>query len=515
MAQEIGLGAVCDDIGAAFGRGDLQRVEQMLFPALDQYHDLPQLWFYAGNLYFQQGRVALSAMCFEKCISLDSNPFVLANLGAALRRLNQNEAGAEVLRRCLERKPDYEPALINLGSMYVNEGTPNEGIPFLERAVAIGNARGTHEKGDRWNLGLLYLEAARFKEGFELYRTGLGHERQSRTYGYTVAQMLDVKAKLGLQVDTCPLKIDAPEPEWLQPEHTGEGKTLIVYGEQGIGDELMIATLIEEARAEFSEVIFECHPRLLPLHQAAHPGMRIFPTRKDSHILWPITEGVRADYKAPIFDLASRYRNDLPSFLETADYGPTYNPIDGQEVIDYRDWLHSLAEGRPVVGLATRGGVINTARTYRTLQKDDVDRLFKETDAFFVSLDYDDMAPFTTYIDEAYPGRFLWQPSIVQHYDYHHVAALIAATDLTVTVCQSAFHMSAGMGHPTVCLTPKRCAWRYAPILGRPELSYWYPFDQVKLYRQQDDSWTYPITKAIERIKAISDYNAARIAANG
>jgi tetratricopeptide (TPR) repeat protein len=518
LAQEIGLAAVCDDIGSAFSRGDLQRVEMMLHPAIDQYPDQAQLWFYAGNLYFQQGKVALSVACFEKCIALDSNAFVMANLGAALRRLNKNDAGAEVLRRCLERKPDYEPALINLGSMYVNEGTPDLGIPYLERAVAIGNARGTHEKGDQWNLGLLYLEAARFREGFDLYRTGLGHERQSRTYGYTLESrnaLAKARPELFEQGGLTLAPQPADEPEWLQPEHKGEGKTLIVYGEQGIGDELMIGTLLEQAREEFSEVIFECHPRLLPLHQAAHPGMRIFPTRKDSHILWPITEGIQADYKAPVFDLASRYRQNLDSFLRGWDVdGPVYHAPD-DEALEYRDWLDAVAEGRPIVGLATRGGVINTARTYRTLGKDDIDRLFKETDALFVSLDYDDMSAFAAYIDEAYPGRYLWQPSIVQHWDYHHVAALIAATDLTVTVCQSAFHMSAGMGHPTVCLTPKRCAWRYATIDGQPELSYWYPSEQVRLYRQQDDTWTYPVTRAIERIKAISDYNATRVAANG
>lgn len=482
MAQEIGLAAVCDEIGQAFGRGDLQRVDQMLWPALDQFPDIPQLWFYAGNLNFQIGRVALSDVCFQRCIDLDSNPLVLANQGAAKRRLNHHDEGIAVLRAALERAPDYEPALVNLGSMFVNEGTPELGIPHLERACELGAAKGRYEKGSRWNLALLYLEAARFKEGFDLYRTGLGAERLVRNYG----------------VD------DIPEPAQLQPEH--KGGTLIVYGEQGIGDELMMGQLIKDAQEEFDHVIFECHPRLEKLHRAAHPGLTLYPTRKDTHIAWPASDRVRADYKAPIFDLASRYRPDVESFKAGWRKRGAIYKADTEESSRYRAQLVEAAAGRPIVALATHGGVLQTARQYRTLRMPDVERLFKETDAVFVCVDYDDMSGFAIEVQEKYgDGRFHWHPAIVQHWDFDHTAALLAACDMTVTVCQSVFHLSAGMGLKTRCLTPKRCAWRYALIPGEPELSYWYPSPDVKLYRQDSENgWGSALDRVIADIRGLA-----------
>ncbi len=487
--QEVQLADVCDEISKAFEGGNLRRVDELIWPALDQFPDLAQLWFYAGNLFFRTGRCALAMVCFERCIHLDTNPAVYANLGATLRRLQLHDAGETVLRTGMERFPDYEPTLINLGSMYVNEGSPELGIPPLERACELGEKKGVFEKGARWNLGLLYLESGRFKEGFEFYRTGLGQERQQRIYAY------DVKLDTG---ET----LVATEPEWLQPDHVGTGKTLIVYGEQGIGDELMIATLLEEARAEFGEVIFECHPRLERLHRNAHPGMRIFPTRKDKQLFWPIQERIQADYKAPIFDLAARYRPDLQSFLNKQTLLYVANPREEDE---YSAWLRALANGRPIVALGTRGGVPNTARQYRTIRTNDLDHLFESTDALFVSVDYDDMSEFAVHVHEKFgPGRFLWSPAIVQHWDYEHTAALIAACDLTVTVCQSAFHMSAGMGQRTVGLVPKRCAWRYAEIKESPELSYWYPFQQIQLFRQaENDDWRGPLDRAIEVIRGV------------
>lgn len=481
--QELGLSMVCDEIGAAFSKDDYKRVEALLWPALDQFPETPQLWFYAGNLFFQTGRVAPAARAFEHCIDLDENPLVLANLGASYRRLNKHDAGIKVLQAALDREPTYEPALVNLGSMYVNEGTPELGIPHLEKAVQLGDAKGRVERGAKWNLALLYLEAGRFKEGFELYRQGLGAERLMRTYG----------------------KGNIPEPEVLQPDSDTADRTLIVYGEQGIGDELMAGTLLEEARREFAEVIFECHPRLEKLHRAAHPGMRIYPTRKDEVIAWPIEENIRADYKCPLLDLAARYRADAESFVRAwADRGPTYR-ADEAEAHRYRQQLELIAEGRTIVALATRGGVPQTARLYRTIRQAEIDHLFANTNCLFVSIDYDDMTGLNAYIDEKYgQERFRWWPSIVQHFEYDHTAALIAACDLTVTVCQSAAHLSAGLGKPTRVLTPKRCAWRYATV-GDAQRWYFYPDPAIKLYRQDDpNSWIGPIDRLIADIKELA-----------
>lgn len=497
---EVGLASVCDEINEAFRTSNFQRAEALLWPALDQFNKTPQLWFYAGNIFFKTGRPALSAICFERAIELDENPLVLANLGAAYRRLNQHEEGLAVLRAALERNPDYEPALVNLGAMYVNEGSPELGIPHLEKAVALGQARGKLETGAEWNLGLLYLEASRFAEGFDIYRGGYGAERLVRTYAYGEVPE--------------PKRLDAADHQAAQGVGSGAHPkhTLIVWGEQGIGDEMMFATCLNQA-IEHYDIVLECHPRLEKLHRnstwarklaADGRQVRIYPTRKDENIGWPITENIRADFKCPIGDLASFYRRDIDAFHAAwRETGPTYaaNPVEATE---YRQMLHAWSGGRPIVCLATHGGVLTTARQYRTLRIPELEYLLEHTNCFFVGLDYDDMTPVMLHLDAKFPGRYRWYPSIVQHWDYDHTAALLAACDMNVMVCQSAFHMSAGMGLPTRCLVPKRCAWRYAPIQDHPELSYWYPGDEVRLYRQEDpDSWAAPLNRLIADINAL------------
>lgn len=288
--------------------------------------------------------------------------------------------------------------------------------------------------------------------------------------------------------------------------------TLIVHGEQGIGDELMFATIFNDAIYDY-DIVFECHPRLERLHRNStwaralkEQGreVRIYPTRKDTHISWPKIEGIRADYKCAIADLGAYYRRTAQSFYDSWDRtGPTYT-FNQAEAQSYRDQLEAMAQGKPIVGLATHGGVMTTARQYRTLRLPEIERLVSETECFFVSLDYDDMTPIVMHLHEKYPGRFHWPTSIVQHYDFEHVAALLAATDLNVLVCQSAFHLSAGIGANTACLVPKRCAWRYAPVADSSR-SYWYPSEKVRLYRGDDVGWGGALTTAIADIKRLQN----------
>lgn len=479
--QELTLVQVFEQIEEAFKANDLRRVEALLWPAVEQFPDIAQFWFYGGCVFFQTGRSAVAAQLFRKAIELEDGPHIYSNLGACLRRMNLHEEGILVLSQALDRDPNYAPALVNLGSMFVNEGCPNRGIPFLEKALKIGT-----ERGAGWNLALLYLEAGRFGEGFDLYRQGIARERMIRKFS----------------------RIEGHEPELLPNSGDFKDKTLLVWGEQGIGDELMFGTMLERAREDFAEVILEGHPRLTAIHEAAHPGMRIFSTRKEEVPAWYDDGGFRVDYKCGIGDLGAFYRREPEDFVRGRMFNrkPPYAREASETTLRYRESLLELSGGKPVIGLATRGGVMQTARQYRTLKIEDVAPFFEKTDALFVALDYDDMTGFATHVADKYGAdRYRWFPSIVQHYDYVNVAELLAALDLTVTVCQSVAHLAGGMGAPVRVLTPQRCAWRYTPAPGfSPETWYWYPETQVKLYRQTDpDSWAVPIQRAVEDIQRL------------
>jgi tetratricopeptide (TPR) repeat protein len=463
----IGLEDVLEGVQSALKDKRYNTAEQFLWPALDQRPENGALWFYAGVLSALYGRNALAVECFQKSYALEPHQAIWANLGGTIRSMNV-DLSRKVLEMGLERTKDDPHLLANLCGSYVNEGNPDPGIEYGERCMDL--PEGGPEA--RFNLALLYLEKGNFARGFDLYAIGHHRLREQKTYD--------------------------PDPPELTPElHEqlkGKGKRLIVHGEQGIGDEMMFATMFADIKKDY-HVIFDCHPRLESLYKTASwydSSIKLFPTRKTDDKGW----SVEADAKSSIGNMARYYRRQREDFALT---GPVYkaNPT---EVAEMRAHLLRLANGRKIIGLALNGGTMSTARTYRSMHPDLFDDLFKDDRYFFVSLDYEDMTNHAGHINKKYgEGKYTWFPSVCWAWDYHHQAALVAATDAVITVCQSIAHLSAAMGHPTYVLTPSRPAWRYG-LTG--EQWNWYPLPNVRLLRQTGDNWEPAFTALKESLQA-------------
>lgn len=473
--HQMSLREVIPQIERCITENKLPEANALLWPALNQQAHISALWFYAGAIFNLEGKLSAALAAWERCYQLEPNPAVLNNIGSALRTMQRADEARQFLQRAVEHKPDDVHILSNLTGCYVNEGNPWPGIEVGERAIKLSGS----ESG-KFNLALLHLEAGNFARGFDLYAEGQHKHRESRQY--------------------------QPDPPTLTPElHAklkGTGATIVTWGEQGIGDELMFATMLNDVIDDY-EVVFECHPRLELLHRTSSWAQRlhregrpiqITPTRKQQAI--DLT-GRPVAAKLAIGNLARLYRRTPESF---AWKGPTYYP-------PYREWhqmrahLQEIADGRVIVGLAMRGGVVETNRTYRCLRPDQLLPLLKDDRLLFVSLDYEDMAPVHDWIaDQVGPDRFLWFPTVNFAWDYHHTAALVAATNCVVSVPQSVAHISAGMGHPTYLLTPSKPDWRLTVNSGSQW--HWYGCPSVRLYRQSGNNWDPAISAVHDAVQA-------------
>jgi hypothetical protein len=100
-------------------------------------------------------------------------------------------------------------------------------------------------------------------------------------------------------------------------------------------------------------------------------------------------------------------------------------------------------------------------------------------------VDYEDMSQVAAWAEEKFPGRYYWPAAVNFAWDYHHVAALLAACDALITVPQSVMHLSCAMGIPTHILVPSCPDWR----LGVAGNFVWYPAEHVQLHRQRGSDW--------------------------
>lgn len=380
-----------------------------------------------GTVYLSVGRESIAIPLFERSIQLDKDrPWVWNNLGVCFRKQGHVERAREIYAKCLKLEPGNADTLSNISSTYINAGCPQKALEYAERALQISPSltSAIHHKG------IALLELGRFEEGFKFYEGRFGiTEWHPRPY----------KA-----------------PLW-----RGERvKSLLIHGEQGLGDEVLFLGWFDEARKRADRVVIESTSRLV----------KVFARSFDATVVATVEEvealGIEFDAVIPMGSLpvacgVESRRNDA------------YLRADPERVAHYRKRLEELGPG-PYVGLSWKGGVMST-HIYLRNGSPEWWRAFPPL-ATCVSLQYG---------PEAVVHEMLGIPHWAEAVDdIDELCALIKALDLVITVNNTCVHLAGALGTPCWTLTPSQPAWRYQ-LSG--EKMPWY--DSVRQFRQVGTDW--------------------------
>lgn len=415
--------------------GDLALAEQIYTAILSNHPDNWLCTFFLGTLYLQTHRNGLAVIMFERAGQLHpQSPEIWNNLGTAYKRENFNEEARKALLRSRSLNVDADN-LNNLATIYINEGEPEKG----ERWARLAVKEDPESTYAHWNLSLTLLEQGKWQEGFKEYSWGLrSKDRRNRDYNAAL---------------------------WRGQKN----KSVVVYGEQGIGDEIMFASCIPDLKKLSKRVVFDCHPRLIGLFERSF-GIKCYPDRKKDEIPWIWKENL--DYKIPI--------GGLPQFFRKTDKdfpGKPYLKPDPDMVKDVRTRLESLGPG-PYIGVSWYGGKKKTRNDLRAVPLEKWGEILKQ-DAQYISLQYT-----KDHIKEAQEhGLHVIKDVFEDNYDYN--AALVCALDLVISVNTSIVHLAGALGQECWCLTPTRRAWRYYE--PKPGKMVWY--NSVKQYSAINDDW--------------------------
>lgn len=413
-------------------RNDLATIDRICVEydqLLNQAPDALDLIFANGTAHMQVGRNGLAIALFEKCMRLSPNAQILNNLGSAYKAEHLNAQAQWCLEEALklEEHADYYN---NMATLFVNEGCPQKGLYWTRKGLRLDpNHPRLH-----WNNSLLLLELGKWKRGFEEYEWGQkSMDRPIRSYSE--------------DADKVPL--------W----DGTKGQRVVLYGEQGIGDEIMYASAIPELMKD-CEIVFECHPRMVSLFERSF-GVKCYGTRKDNAMTWPKDE--QLDAKIAIGSLFPRYRSDGKFPRQT------YLKPDPELVAHYRKRLEETGEG-PYVGIAWAAGSKSTRADLRSLKLAQFDPLFK-VGGTFVSLQYTEGAggKCERYFNDSGRRIHHW-PEVVESgekaernigFNYDHTVALVAALDLVVVPNTAVVHVCGAIGQMCYTITPEAPAWRY------------------------------------------------------
>lgn len=272
------------------------------------------------------------------------------------------------------------------------------------------------------------------------------------------------------------------------PDWNGEpldGKTIFIHAEQGLGDQLMFASIIPELQREGANVILACAFELVDVLTDSFPTVPVYGIlRQEDSDRW-IGSLPPVDYQIPIGNLAVIRRRTDESYTREA-----YVKTNPERVARQAQYLDDVIPGwqnrerYPLrVGLmwASNPALFDwhAARRGRrkTIPADLLGRLGAIDDALFVSVQSRQSGnqaahvPFMDIIDCSESLNTLAD-----------TAALIESLDVVVTVDTSVAHLAGAMGKPTLLMLAQDADWRW--LIDRSD-SIWY--EHMTLLRQEHE----------------------------
>ncbi|HEY9078851.1 tetratricopeptide repeat protein [Magnetovibrio sp.] len=424
--------------------GQTEAAEMLLREAVRIAPSSEQSWTNLGLVLRLGAKVDEAFVAYEQVLRLNPASVKALNNLAVLHRWQGNlEEAEDLCRGVLKHHPDTVEVLNNLGDILQAQGRVDEARAAFERVLTIDPA---HPEGHH-NLAVLMLLCGEFKTGWQHYEwRWLAKEFPSERRNF-------------------------PQPLWMG--EALDGKTILLYVEQGLGDALQFVRYAPLVHARGGRVIVECPKSLKRLFETVAGIERVIARGED----------------LPPFEVQCPFLS-LPGLLSPeADLIPAEVPYLGvadDEAAAWRTRLHDSTGLK--VGLVWAGSPHHTNDRERSIALQTLSPLSDVKGCTFVNLQ---IGPSAEQLQQA-----SW-PIIDLTYDikdYADTAALVSQLDLVITVDTSVAHVAGALAKPVWVLLPHAPDWRWQ--IERTD-SPWYP--TMTLYRQPKRRDWISVLERVER----------------
>lgn len=476
-------------------RGDAAGAERQFRQALMMRRGEPHALQGLGLALIRQNRQAEAREPLEQAAAaLPKDAGCAANLGALLIELGDHRAAEAHLRRAVRSQPGMAAAWNNLGRVLMHLGRLDEAETVLRKALTL--TPDYPQCRENWretqDIRLHRLEqAGQFGKALEEADKALQMDPNwAKIRYFRACNLLRLRnfaagwTDYRVDYDDLPT---LPLPEW-QGQTLPPSATLLIRAEQGIGEQIMLAPLIERARARTPRIVAECDKRMVSLMARSLPAITWVP--------WTDPPDNALRDPAIIHQLAL---GRLPSLFlpDESAFG------DGAPILvadpARRDAVRrELGDNKPIIGLAWASGR-SPAADRKAIPVAALRPLLTSLPARFVVLQYEpavaDMAELRSWgVDLANC------PDLDPMTDLEGFAATIAACDHVITISNATAHFAGALGVPASVLLSTCPLWHW---FTQSSTSPWY--GSLKLYRQKDSgAWDQVIAAVIADLALVS-----------
>lgn len=358
-------------------------------------------------------------------------------------RLNDAIAEYEI---ALRLRPQFGEAVNNLGEARRRLGQYDQAERLFRRAIEL-----TPDIGDpHMGLALTLLVRGRFEEGW-------------REYEWRWRQ-ISVQSR----------RFD--RPMWAGEDLSG--KTILLYGEQGLGDVIQFIRYAPMVRARGARVIIECESSLVPLIRTVDGVSDVISVGQPLPAF---------DVQCPVVSLPIRFQTTLATLPNQCPYVR----FDPDRAAKWRAQL-GLTRDTQNIGLVWAGSAIHKNDHNRSMRLADLRPLLDMSASRFVSLQ---LGPPAGQLAEVGEARIIDASPFIR--DLGDSAALMSELDLIISVDSSPAHLAGALARPVWMLVPFIPDFRW--LLDRTD-SPWYP--TMRLFRQPGaGDWKPVVAQVVEALR--------------
>ena len=267
---------------------------------------------------------------------------------------------------------------------------------------------------------------------------------------------------------------------------TPTSERVLVWGEQGIGDEVLAAGTFAEALALTGGLVVESDYRLAPLLRRSFPTIEVV-DRVDP----PAAAAMKTALQCPMINLPMHLRRSADRFPDHRGYLVP----DRDRTAALRD-RYRVGKGRLVVGISWSSANPKLGQQ-KSLALADWADILRVPGIAFVNLQYGNSAGELGAVAAATGAELIHDPEIDSMVDIDGFAAQVAAMDLVITVSNSTAHFAGATGRPTWLLLPRGNGILWYWLLSRDGRVPWYP--SMRVFQQDRiGDWA----DAIQRVAA-------------
>ena len=334
---------------------DMRQAKETYESAIKLSPNLAVAHFNLGRVFFDMEDMDNAIACYERARELDPDDAeTYVNLGNAYNYGGKSDKALEAYEQAVRLSPNLAQAYGNMGSIFADRREWDKAFGLLDKAIAINPRPGEL----RFKRSMLALRCGDLERGWKDY--------DSRYFA---------------DIERIP-RFAEPPPYWRGEDLAG--KTILLWMEQGLGDEVLYSSMIPEIAALARHCILECSPRMVPVFTRSFPQIKTVRYQAQGVRTTPPSE---FDVQISVTSLGKYFRSNFTKFPRHQGY----LKADSERVKQLRSRYEALAKRNLIVGLSWRSKnqLMNIPKSADLTTWSDV---FAVPGVTFVNLQYGDCA---------------------------------------------------------------------------------------------------------------------------